>query len=127
MHHHFASKFLVESLNSHGFCSSYVTVQKYECSAAVNPGTDIFHGIGIIAVVTPTLENKHIFPKRVVTAEEIANTGKIETHDYIPTSTKPVQLLYNSIQDLNVKDVTSNLDLLCRLTVPIFRSPRPGW
>ena len=29
MHHHFASKFLIDTLNLHGFCSSYSTIQKY--------------------------------------------------------------------------------------------------
>ena len=41
IHHHFASKFLIDSLSSHGFCSPYTVVQKYERSAAVNQGTDI--------------------------------------------------------------------------------------
>lgn len=41
MHHQFASKFLINSLNSHGFRCSYSTVQKYERSAAAAPGTDI--------------------------------------------------------------------------------------
>ena len=38
MHHHFSSKFLIDSLNSHGFCASYKTVQKYERSAAIAHG-----------------------------------------------------------------------------------------
>ena len=29
VHHHFSSKFLIDSLNSRGFCASYKTVQKY--------------------------------------------------------------------------------------------------
>ena len=33
MHHHFACKFLIDSLHAHGFCSSYPTVQKFERSA----------------------------------------------------------------------------------------------
>ena len=39
MHHHFSSKFLIDSLNAHGFCSSYSTVQKYQRRAAVAQGT----------------------------------------------------------------------------------------
>ena len=35
MHHQFASKVLIETLNSHGFCASYSTVKKYERNAAV--------------------------------------------------------------------------------------------
>ena len=34
MHHHFGSKFLIDSINSHGFCSSYSEVKKIEVSAA---------------------------------------------------------------------------------------------
>ena len=81
MHHHFSSEFLIDSLNSHGFCASYKTVQKYKRSAAVAQGTEIpgytpgqfvqysadnvnhnlrtldgtgtFNGMGIIAAITP--------------------------------------------------------------------------
>ena len=41
MHHHFASNLLIDTLYSHGFCSSYSTVHKYERSAAVDQGTEI--------------------------------------------------------------------------------------
>ena len=35
LHHHFASKFLIDTLYSMGFCVSYPELQKYESSAAV--------------------------------------------------------------------------------------------
>ena len=41
MHHHYGSKFLIDSLTSHGFCSSYTEVKKFEMSAAQTKGTDI--------------------------------------------------------------------------------------
>lgn len=41
MHHHFGSKFLIDSLHAHGFCSSYATVLQYERNAAVAQGTDL--------------------------------------------------------------------------------------
>ena len=78
MHHHFGSKFLIDTLNSHGFCSSYSEVKTFEVSAAdaqekeipgyipgqfsqftagnvdhnvrTMDGANTFHGIGIIAV-----------------------------------------------------------------------------
>eukprot|EP00794_Sanderia_malayensis_P001581 gene1581-1746_t len=34
MHHHFGSKFLIDSLKSHGFCSSYSEVKRFDKSAA---------------------------------------------------------------------------------------------
>ena len=35
MHHHFASRFLVDTLNNLGYCSSYSEVKRFESSAAV--------------------------------------------------------------------------------------------
>ena len=35
------SRFLNDCLHSHGFCSSYTEVKKYERSAAYHQGTDI--------------------------------------------------------------------------------------
>ena len=89
MHHHFGSKFLIDSLNSHGFCSSYSEVKKFEVSAAdaqdkeipgftpgqfvqfiednvdhnvrTLDGANTFHGMGIIAVRSPEVRcNKPI-------------------------------------------------------------------
>ena len=81
MHHHFGSRFLIDSLHHHGFCSSYSEVQNYEKNAAVATGIDLdipdgeclvqyvadnvdhnvrtidgkntFHGMGIISTITP--------------------------------------------------------------------------
>ena len=41
MHSHFASRFLIDTLHTIGFCSSYSEVKKYERCAAVNQGLDI--------------------------------------------------------------------------------------
>ena len=41
MHHHFATRFLIDSLYAHGFCCSYSEVQRYERSAAITQVTDI--------------------------------------------------------------------------------------
>eukprot|EP00794_Sanderia_malayensis_P014577 gene14577-16079_t len=41
MHHHFGSRFLIDSLHHHGFCSSYSEVQNYERNAAVATGIDL--------------------------------------------------------------------------------------
>ena len=41
VHHHFASRFLIDALHCHGFSSSYKEVKKFELSAAQCHGTDI--------------------------------------------------------------------------------------
>ena len=105
MHHHFGSKFLIETLNSLGFCSSYHEVQRFEQCAAVSQGIEkersneqfvqfigdnvdhnigtidglnTFHGMGIIAAITPQQEHRHIIPRIKTTSEDIIAVGKID-------------------------------------------------
>ena len=90
MHHHFGSRFLIDSLHAHGFCCPYSEVKKFERSAAVSQGTDLpvetsthfvqhiadnvdhnirtldghgtFHGMGIIATITPEIKQDGTIP-----------------------------------------------------------------
>ena len=131
MHHHFSSKFLIDSLNSHGFCASYKTVQKYERSAAVAQGTEIpgytpghfvqystdnkdhnlrtldgtgtFHGMRIIAAITPGTKATIPIPIRQVSAEDIAKVGRIEIRPFIgPLQNTPLH--YQELQSITVRD-----------------------
>ena len=90
MHHHFASRFLIDSLHKHGFCCSYNEIQQFERNAALSYKTDIpnyttqsvqyaadnvdhnirtldgndtFHGMGMIAVITPAIECTKSIPR----------------------------------------------------------------
>lgn len=99
MHHHFASRCLVDTLHGHGFACSYAEVMRYERSAAVAQETEIpgysqehhmqyiadnvdhnvatvdssgtFHGMGIIAAVTPGIHTNKPVPNVHVTAADI--------------------------------------------------------
>ena len=99
MHHPFGSKFLIDSLNSHGFCSSYTEVKKYEVNAADAQGNEIpcfipgqfsqfiaenvdhnvrtldgantFYGMGIIAVTSPDRKQNRPVPRIKKTVEEL--------------------------------------------------------
>lgn len=151
MHHHFASKFHIDSLHAHGFCSSYSAVQKYEQSAAAMQGTDIpgytpgrfvqyvadnvehntrtldgtgtFHGMGIIATITPGTKTSKPVPNKAVSAEEIASVGQIDICHYKGPSEDIPQLLYRELRDLRVQDTSMNLDLLWKLSQPLLQSP----
>ncbi|CAH3149612.1 unnamed protein product, partial [Porites lobata] len=154
MHHHYGSKFLIDSLNSHGFCSSYTEVKKFEMSAAQTKGTDIpgltpghfvqyvadnvdhnvctldgqntFHGMGIIAAVTPATHPDSPIPRCSTTAAEIANIGKIDIHYYKTANDVKVPLVYEKLPCLSKVNKTWKLDFLCSLVWPI-RSPKPNW
>ena len=41
MHHHFGSRFLIDSLHRHGFCCSYSEFQMFERNAVVTSGTEL--------------------------------------------------------------------------------------
>ena len=129
MHHHFSSKFLIDSLNSHGFCASYKTVQKYKRSAAVAQGTEIpgytpgqfvqysadnvnhnlrtldgtgtFHGMGIIASITPGTKATIPIPIRKVSVQDMAKVGRIEICPFIgPLENTPLH--YQELQSITV-------------------------
>ena len=134
MHHHYGSKFLIDSLNSHGFCSSYTEVKKFEMSAAQTKGTDIpgltpghfvqyvadnvdhnvctldgqntFHGMGIIAAVTPATHPDSPIPRCSTTAAEIANIGKIDIHYYKTANDVKVPLVSEKLLCLSIVNKT---------------------
>lgn len=82
LHQHFASRFLIDTLHNLGFCTSYSEIKKFQSSAAVVQGNSLqvdvgeesclqfvadnvdhnactidglntFHGMGIMAAITP--------------------------------------------------------------------------
>ena len=90
LHHHFALRFIIDSLCRHGFCCSYQEVQRFGNNADVDQGTDIpnhtsefvqyvtenvdhnirtldgnhtFHGMGIIVLVTPGTKHSQLVPR----------------------------------------------------------------
>ena len=106
MHHHYFSKFLIDTLKLLKFGPSYFEVLRFEKNAAINYGIELqgitsdslvqhvadnvdhnicaldgrntFHGMGIIANVTPGLKVtlKSMYRQKI-TAEEINITGRI--------------------------------------------------
>ena len=126
MHHHFGSRFLIDSLNSHGFCSSYSEVKKFEVSAAdaqdkeipgfipgqfaqfiadnvdhnvrTIDGTNTFHGMGIIAVRSPEVRCSKPIARIKKTAEELTLQSRINIKFYRGDITAPRLLKYETYQ-----------------------------
>ena len=97
MHRTFGSRFLIDTLSHLGFCTSYIEVRKFELNTAVFHGIDLpettdkhtvqfvadnvdhkqftattdgqntFHGMGMIAVVTPGVSKPKKIPRKKVT------------------------------------------------------------
>ncbi|VDI73947.1 Hypothetical predicted protein [Mytilus galloprovincialis] len=134
LHHNFSSRFLIDTLNSLGFCSSYTEIQKFECCAAAEKGNDIpnfvaesflqyvadnvdhnsgtldgnntFHGMGIMAAVTPGSFGTKPIPRIDVTSEQIALLAKINISYYKPSeSNQMASCVYSNLRKMNYKDV----------------------
>ena len=120
--HHFCSRFLIDTINALGYSSSYSEIQLFKRSAAAckddsfdemvenqlvqhvadNVDHDIctldgkftFHGMGMLAAVTPSLllKRKRVIPRVKVTIEDIKGIGRVALH----TLGMQVQLLLRS-------------------------------
>ena len=117
MHRKFGSEFLINSLYRHGFSISYSEVKKFEANAAASSRTDInfqagefgqclqfiadnidhnlctidglhtFHGMGIIATVTPSNKSIQVVPRNSIVSEDIKIAAKIKIHFFNPQRT----------------------------------------
>ena len=152
LHHHFASRFLIDSVHRHGFCFSYQEVQKFGQNAAVNQGTDIpshtsefvqyvadnvdhnirtlngndtFHGMGIIAAVTPGTTQSQLVPRRQVNTEDISKAGCIQIQ-HQGLANQEIEIKYNDIVIQKALDPTANLDILWKTSL-LFGFFRPAW
>ena len=121
MHHHFASRFLIDSLHKLGFCCSYQEVQRFERNAVMSNGTDIpdfsskfvqyaadnadhnirtldgnntFHGMGMIAAITPATKTSRPILRAQVTSNDISTVGRIPIHYHKEESRGMTTLAY---------------------------------
>jgi len=153
LHYHFGSKFLIDTLHKHGFTCSYSEVSKFERSAAVKEGTDIpnissdnfiqyiadnvdhnlrtidghntFHGMGIMATVTPGTASTTSVPRVTVTNEDIALIGRVNIHHFVSAVEGLCPMQYDKLVEYDTEYHT-RVDLLWDISLSI-KSPRPAW
>ena len=153
LHHNFASRFLVDSLNSLGFCSSYDEVQNFSKNASADQGTDIpsfggefvhyvgdnvdhnirtldgndtFHGMGMIAAVTPGTTHAKLVPRNVVDRRKISTAGHIEiVHPCEPR--RPFAIRYDKRIIKEVSDPCMNIGLLWKMSMLFNCDQRTNW
>ena len=155
MHHHFASKFLIETLNNLGFSSSYSEVMLYKRNAAVTAdpnnntlscgqfmqyiadnidhnlrtidGKNTFHGMGIISCITPEhKEIRTIARKTNVSLAEIVDLSHVNIKFYSPQNTHIDDVKFTYLPDPK-KDINScNIDLLWNVSW-LLRPNTPLW
>ncbi|XP_068708169.1 uncharacterized protein [Montipora foliosa] len=153
LHHHFASRFLIDTLHRLGFCSSYQETQLFNQNAALDQGTDIpdyngefvqyiadnvdhnvrtldgndtFHGMGMVATVTPGTKPTSCVPRRKVSPQNILASGKVEIHPPSEPRLAQAEIKYNDIVVARALDPTANLDVLWKTSL-LFDTMRPAW
>ncbi|KAK7088302.1 hypothetical protein V1264_022235 [Littorina saxatilis] len=155
MHHCFDSKFLIDTLYSLGFCSSYKEVLTYEMNAAVSEnnvafqvdghftqyiadnldhntatldGWNTFHGMGMIATVTPIIGKTDRIRRRTdVKPEEIVKRAKVDIQYYNRQACDGLlKLKFEHLENVFVEDVTSKVDLLWKACW-LLQPDRPSW
>jgi len=153
MHHHFASRCLLDTLYQHGFCCSYSEVQRYERSAAISNGVDIpgflpghfmqyvadnvdhnirtldgsgtFHGMGILAAITPKIDHASVIKRMNVSAKDIAQVGSINIRPFTPEGDGMARLKFEKFEVISCKDRFMDIDLLWKLSFYV-RPQTPG-
>jgi hypothetical protein len=154
MHHHFGSKYLIEVLNSLGFCVSYWETQKYESSAAAAvheyvptffpghftqfiadnvdhnirtlDGHGTFHGMGMIASTSPEYNVDIEVVRRNVSLEELQSLAKITLKYFVqPPSMDTIPVYFKNIPD-SLPDERDNFDQFAKTLWPI-NNLRPSW
>ena len=152
MHHHFASKFLNDTLHRLGFAVSYSEVHRYETAAAVTRGVSesgtsqsksfkqfiadnvdhdvrtidgkgTFHGMGIMSGSTPEIKKEHIIKRRHVSPEEYRDLAKINVLYY---KARPLSksLVFTKLKPVETEDLTRNMSLMSAIMWP---KEKMGW
>ncbi len=153
LHHHFASRFLIDTLHHHGFCCSYEEVKRFEENAAQSHGTDIpnlttefvqytadnvdhnirtldghgtFHGMGMIAAITPGIKSGHLLLRAKETFFDLSKLGRVKIHYHKEESRGMTAVTYQKLVELKAQDSSTHLDILWKTSI-LFGSPRPAW
>ncbi|CAC5424082.1 unnamed protein product [Mytilus coruscus] len=123
LHRNFASRFLVSTIHSLGFCTSYSEIQRFQSSAAKSQGVDLpgdvsnsyiqfvadnvdhnirtldgndtFHGMGLTARITPGTLKTDAILRRDVSAEDIKSVAKINIQYYKPQNDFMTKMSYS--------------------------------
>ena len=92
-------------------------------------GKGTFHGMGIIAVVTPgelIRELTRTIPTVPVARNDIVSVGKINTRHFLSDRDSLHSLYYHTLKDPSLKDLSMDLDILWKSSL-LLNVTRPQW
>ena len=155
LHHHFRSRFLLDSLSAMGYCSSYSEVQRFEENAAASVGQDVlggtidrldtallfaadnvdhniitldgrgtFHGMGMVATVTPGRKVSRTVLRRKTADLEIVEQCRVDVREYQFAKHTRQNIKFKPLPFLEAID--HRVDVLWEMSLR-FRQPAPSW
>ena len=89
-------------------------------------GNNTFHGMGMIATVTPGVRSNNRIPRMKVSLRDLASVGRVPIRFHKEESIGMTAIMYEKLYKLKAHDPTANLDILWK-TLILFRSSRPSW
>eukprot|EP00794_Sanderia_malayensis_P017156 gene17156-18878_t len=152
LHHSFASRFLIDTLHRLGFCSSYREVFLFKQNAAVDQGTGIpeysgqfvqyvadnvnlrtidghntFHGMGMIATVTPGTSRMNRIPRKKFNGQDIVLAGNVRILPPSQPRMKSLEVKFKDFVIAEIGDPTNHLDVLWKTSLLFNEVTRPSW
>ena len=86
-----------------------------------------FHGMGMIAAVTPTIhQTKKPVPRCKVLSDELVNCAKVPVHCHKLNNNVLAKINFEKLAVCHAQDTVANLDILW-LSSWYLKQPRPGW
>ena len=89
-------------------------------------GHGTFHGMGMIAAVTPATKAGRVIPRVKVTSHDIAMVGRVPIMYHRDESHGMSTITYHNLVNIKATDATAQLDFLWKTSI-MFGSPRPAW
>lgn len=146
---------MVNTLNAFGFCSTYAEAKKFQLCSAIElygkreNSTDnitvikyvadnvdhnlrtldlknTFHGMGIISIHPPLKTTNSKIPRIKANLLDIKDLASVEIIPYIQEITPCTSLLYMKLNESEIQDPNSDLDLLWKVSWT-EGGIRPGW
>ena len=153
MHHHFQSKYLIDSLNALGYSSSYKEVLRFGRNAAMISGAQLencigeknefkfvadnvdhnvctlngentFHGMSMVAAITNAQFLSRQTPRKTIAETDFINKSDVEIVRY--KEAKQILKTFNCKQLPSIKSSSNRTDLLWKLSRH-FKNPIPNW
>ena len=154
MHHHFQSQFSIDILSAMGYCSSYSEVQRFEENAASSIAPDVldglhtpdkrvlfaadnvdhnivtldgkgtFHGMGMLAAVTPGNKVAHMVLRRKLSDLNTIDQTKVDIVEHRFARQALSSVTFQPLPILD--DIAHNIDILWEMSFR-FAQPVPNW